>query len=60
MRRNGKNVFRKCFYESKKDNRTMTIIAIQRLQNGLLRPITCNKIAFGGENVGKAENRILL
>ena len=37
----------------------MTEIAIQRLQNGLLHPTTCNKIAFGGENVGKEENRIL-
>lgn len=37
----------------------MTIIAIQRLQNGLLHPIICNKIAFGGENVGKEENGIL-
>jgi len=37
----------------------MAKIAIQRLQNGPLRPITCNKNAFGGENVGKEENGIL-
>ena len=59
MRRNGKNVFRKCFYESKKGNWIMSGIAIRRLQNGLLDPTTCNKIAFGGENVGKEENGIL-
>ena len=38
----------------------MAEIAIQRLQIALLHPTTCNKIAFGGENVGKEENRILL
>ena len=38
----------------------MTEIAIQRLQNALLHPTTCNKITFGGENVEKEENRILL
>ena len=38
----------------------MAQIAIQRLQNNILCPTTYNKIAFGGENVGKEENRILM
>jgi hypothetical protein len=37
----------------------MVKIAIQRLQNNLFHPTTCNKIAFGGENVGKEGNRVL-
>jgi hypothetical protein len=37
----------------------MAKIAIQRLQNDLSHPTTYNKIAFGGENVGKEENEIL-
>ena len=38
----------------------MAEIAIHRLQKGLFRSISCNKIAFGGENVGKEENRFFL
>ena len=38
----------------------MAEIAIHRLQKGLFRLITCNKIALGGENVGKEGNRMLL
>ena len=38
----------------------MAKIAIQRLQNNLSHPTTYNKIAFGGENVGKDGNRVLL
>jgi hypothetical protein len=37
----------------------MAKIAIQRLQNNLSHPTTCNKIALGGENVGKEGNEIL-
>ena len=37
----------------------MAKIAIQRLQNNISHPTTYNKIALGGENVGKEGNRVL-